>query len=244
MAVILLGGDAFTPARIGGLTAWWAADYGVEEANGDPAEDTDEVLNWLDQSGNGRTLTGANDTTKPQYLTNIMNSKPVLRFVAGAFEVRATVADIATLLTNNAKTIFTVVNTNAVSAGIWYADTGAADAIACQTDSSDDLISTNNDGTSDNATKVATSVPLIHTYMHDGTSVYSGVSDTRTASLASTLSGNTAVMTGTFNVGRTRAAFGSFDLAEIVMYNVALSEADRQLVEQYLATRWGITLPY
>jgi len=44
-----------------------------------------------------------------------------------------------------------------------------------------------------------------------------------------------------------RAAAATFldgDVAETVIYNVALTETDRKLIEQHLAGKYAITLPY
>lgn len=80
-----------------------------------------------------------------------------------------------------------------------------------------------------------------------GPKLYVGVSDTRTASLSAGASGATTP-SGTYSSllgGLGGRAFNAGDfLAEVVFYPTELSEADRKLTEQYLASKYGITLPY
>ena len=53
---------------------------GVEEAAGDPAENSDAVLNWLDQSGNANHATQATVAYRPTYVTGALNGRPVIYF--------------------------------------------------------------------------------------------------------------------------------------------------------------------
>ncbi len=66
----------------GSLQLWLKSDAGVEEADGDDAESGDGVMYWRDQSGK----TGSRDASqsvavnRPQYLTDSLCGKPVIRF--------------------------------------------------------------------------------------------------------------------------------------------------------------------
>jgi len=60
--------------------AWFKANAGVEEADGDPAEDTDGVARWLDQSGNGNHLVQGTASMRPVYRTAQRGTLPVVRF--------------------------------------------------------------------------------------------------------------------------------------------------------------------
>lgn len=53
--------------------AWWAADNGVTQQDG-------YVIEWLDKSGNNRTLFPSGDYG-PVYYSSIINSKPALFFI-------------------------------------------------------------------------------------------------------------------------------------------------------------------
>ena len=69
------------PKSIPGLLLWLKGDAGVEEAASDPAENGDNVLNWLDQSGNNNDFT-SNGAIAPIYQGSIcsLNSKPARIF--------------------------------------------------------------------------------------------------------------------------------------------------------------------
>lgn len=62
--------------------AWWRADAGVEEADGDLAEDGDGVSSWIDQSGHGYHLTQATAGYRPTFEAGEVAGLPVIRFSA------------------------------------------------------------------------------------------------------------------------------------------------------------------
>jgi hypothetical protein len=88
----------------------------------------------------------------------------------------------------------------------------------------------------------ARGVPNVYTYLRDDASISHGRSDTRTASLATTAcgaAGGAGPIIFSYNVPTYRPVF-----YEVVIYPTVLSEANRKLTEQYLANKYGITLPY
>lgn len=251
MPVILLGGlPGVTPDAVAGLQGWWKADAGVYHTTGPDVDalDGETVVKWADQSGNSRHLVTG---TAPTFKTAIVNGRPVIRFVAASSQVLSTTGfAVSTLVANNAYTILCVLKkaTSGALDGHWYAhdNIAGANAIGVASDTNDDLAVQNYDGTPDAVIKAASLAAAFNTLtaMHSGGNIYAGVSDTRDASLASAASGNTSVLTEVFNVGRNFGGYGSFDIAELAIYNVAVSEADRQNIERYLAFKYGITLPY
>lgn len=88
----------------------------------------------------------------------------------------------------------------------------------------------------------ARGVPNVYTYLRDDASISHGRSDTRTASLATTAcgaAGGAGLIIFTYGVPTVRPVY-----YEVVIYPTVLSEANRKLTEQYLANKYGITLPY
>jgi hypothetical protein len=88
--------------------------------------------------------------------------------------------------------------------------------------------------------------PHILTFHHSGGLLYSGVDDTRDASMSSIACGS-VVGAGAFLVLMGFAGPGGYfdgDLAEVVFYAGALSQEDRQITERYLASKYGIALGY
>jgi hypothetical protein len=57
----------FSLTDLDGLVLWLRGDLGVEVSAGVPAEDTDPVLNWLDQSGDGNDFSAAVEADRPPF---------------------------------------------------------------------------------------------------------------------------------------------------------------------------------
>lgn len=246
MSVTLFGGT-FLPSNLAGLQGWWTADFGVySDAGITFAVDTNTVQQWNDKSVNGRNLSQGTAGNRPTYRTGILNSKPVIRFGGGTDDDFMLGGAASLFFTNSAFTIFMIGKHAAnLTAGwlgsdstsyIWgeWSTTGTVSGIA------------NNDGGIDTATiaGLSSGTYYILTGMHSAGSLYSGANDTRTASMGSVASGNTTSVAENLWVGRRGGNYLDGDIAELLIYNVVLSEADRQLVERYLASIYAITLPY
>lgn len=80
------------------------------------------------------------------------------------------------------------------------------------------------------------------TAMHDGSNIYIGVDDTRTASLASTACGAPVNTGEVITLGGVGGNWFSGMLAELVIYPVVLSEDDRSKVEDSLARKYAVTV--
>jgi len=233
------------PSNFANLEGWWKADehaYSTDDTV--LAVDGAVVVQWKDQSGNSRHLT---DGVGPLFETNEVNGYPVLRF-DGVNDVLVSTAVASDFVDNNLYTIFVAVKMAANSDGILYFDDNIAaqNAISLAADGNSDIQLVNYDGSSDSIVKAGTMLSTWHivTAMHSGGNILVGLTDTRDASLGSAASGNTSVLTQVLNVGRNRGAFGAMDLAELIIFDVALSESDRQQIEMYLAHKYAITLPY
>jgi hypothetical protein len=77
----------FVPSSIAGLTVWWAADKLTGYNNGD------QITSWPagpDTSVVGNVVTtGTSTNEKPKYMTNVINGKPVVQFKVNEGYVRA-----------------------------------------------------------------------------------------------------------------------------------------------------------
>jgi len=97
------------PTNIAGCTLWLKADAGVE------TNATGGVTNWVDQSGNGNDAHQEGTTNVPQYVENVLNGNPAVRY-DGTLKMLRGSADL------RAQTIFIVnkVDASAVAlAGIF-----------------------------------------------------------------------------------------------------------------------------
>ena len=81
--------------------------------------------------------------------------------------------------------------------------------------------------------------------MHSGGNSYGGVNDTRDASLTSATCGSLSSVSDSMQVGATGSSgFFQGDIAELIAFNTALSETQRENVKTTLANKYAITLPY
>jgi hypothetical protein len=77
-----VGGGAWTPASLGNLWAWYKSDSGVwQDTSGtSAATNSTNAARWDDQSGNGRHLTQATSGLRPVFNTNVLNGLAALTF--------------------------------------------------------------------------------------------------------------------------------------------------------------------
>jgi len=248
MAVIMMGGSNIgkAPNLITGCTGWWKADAGVYvDAGVTLATNGQTVQQWNDQIGTGH-FTQGTAGGRPTFVTNAKNGLPVVRFGGVAdddFMGNATAN--SSFMTNSAKTIMMVIMESVAQLNNYW---GSSDNNIRLRISDPNWSCVHNDGAADTASKTTTAITNYYscTFMHSGGSIYAGLSDTRDASLVSAVSGNTAAMTGTPVLGSDNAGANAVDgdIAEVAVFNVALSETDRKDIEMYYAFRYGLSLPY
>jgi len=212
----------------------------------------DPVNSWPDESGNGNDF--SQDTGSPAFITNAVNSLPVVRF-DGNDGMNA--ADIVT--GNIGRTLFTVgIQNNSTGTSPFNSD---ADEASYFLELNEDRsggsgrsymatmevalrVSGNkifDDGLAGGSTyrlitmKNATGDNVTDTEAYlDGTQL--GESSSSAATI-NTNSGGTYI--GGF--GTSNATFDG-DLAEIAIFNTELNEAQRRIVENYLAAKYGLTI--
>lgn len=239
-------GEAGQPDSISGLAQWLKADDGLftDTALTTPvSSDGDAVAGWQDKSGNGRHMTQATSGNRPLYKTGILNSLPVVRF-DGANDVLAG----ANLSALSAAEVFIVVKTgqadppaSGAGTGLWHYGT---DSQATHFPYSDgnvyDNFGTNSRKGVGNPTPSLASFRLYSvvtksggwTARIDGTQVFTTASNTvgfrSSCELGSGLSGAGPAFSG--------------DVAELILYGTELSGGDRDIVESYIAAKFGLTI--
>jgi len=199
----------------------------------------------LGATGNMTTVVGT-----PQWKTNIFNGYPAYYFTTNE-AIYATNIGSGAAISAAAGTMFIVWKcASAVSSYPFFiTEIGVAVRAVFETlVTTEQARASNYDGTQDfTAAKTMTNdTAYIGTWLHTGGNLYFGQSDTRTASMASVASGNTSVAAGDdiFMGGSTASLFMNGYIAEALCFSTALSEAERQEWEQWLAFKYGITLPY
>lgn len=223
-------------APVAGMLAWYAADRITS-----PPASGSALASWNDLSGNGYTASQGTGSQRPTYETNVLNGKPVVRFAQSSTQFLATSA----LSLGPDYTLFAVADSSGgslpevfigadVTGGtrIWQFrfNTGDVEAIAFSS------------GGAFTATQTATLASFNYLTMRtDASTVQAFVNGTGGAStgISGTLnSGSQNVVLGDRNTVGGSGLTG--DIAEVLIYNTALSTTDRQTVESYLASKWGL----
>ena len=206
------------------------------------------ISTWTDSSGKGNDATGTL-TSRPLYKTNIVNSKPVVRF--DGTNDYLTVANEPTFDLPTF-TIF-VVGTASNDGGTFTSKTTFAGGVGDanrrklqlrRSSSSQFVLYSGSDTANKSMGAVSWSGFNIMSVVARSATDYSlalngAVSTYSSPSLDLTAMNNSSLVIGAATSG---AEFLNGDIAEILIYNRALSATERMAVESYLAAKWGITL--
>lgn len=233
------------PNAVSGLLAWYKSDKGVTLVSG-------AVDSWADQSGNGHTATAAASTNRPAY-SNTINGKTVLTFDGSSDYLTANA--LATHLNGNdtpfsllfaVKPATTTPSTfgNVFSAGS-SAGANYYHALSYRSDSYIGVgrraVFPDSVDLSSSPTTYTTNVQVL-SMVFSGTTVNVYVNGTAVISAA-------ALNVGTLGTNLNRIGIGAFvrntvvnyfqgDIAELCVYDSALSAANRAAIEFYLKSRW------
>jgi hypothetical protein len=248
MAVILFSGSlpGLLPTAIAGCKVWYDP---MQEAYADNAA----VSTMTDRSGNAYNATQGVGANQPTFKTNIKNGQSIYRFDGGDYTVAATITNIFSAAAGTAIIVAKLgtANTNQATSydneALFSETNGGRVGIHFKT--TPVQIGVHYDGSVDDASIGGASVDgvwHIWTYMYDSSNVYIGKTDTRTASMGVTASGATVGLADNMNVGvnYNAVAFFDGDVGDFAVWNVALTEGNRKLIEQRYAYKYGITLPY
>jgi hypothetical protein len=237
------GGLGFVPTQIAGLTFWLRADMGTWQDQGGSvtpaAADGDPVGRWVDQSGNAADVTGYNSTTQRGTLKlSQVNGKPVIRFAAASSQGMQTFGNGGTSppQTTTTATLFAVVKHADTANGKWYLN-GAAGSngygLAKFGNARSFLIegvAAQNDGT------VPTTAFELWSATTDGSTNNMWVNGSQVLTNV-----NNAVIAPTANLYVNESGnYCNCDIAELLLYNSALSTAQRQQVESYLNGKYAL----
>lgn len=230
-------GPSFNPLSLA-PTLWLDASQIVGLADADP------VATWADVSGNGRDFTQSTEADKPVYKTSILNGKPVVRFVNDNV---ACASDMSNFITNSAYTLFLVgkITTAANNGAPFYNNScfiadGTADARFALTGRDDNTAAAGNyDGSSDEAAVAAAAGTFFtFTQQHTGGNITLQANDGSTASSAS---GNTSSLIYFPHLGSNYnlTVMLACDIAEVLIFNSALSAGNIALVKAYLKAKYA-----
>ena len=262
--------NTFTPRSITGLALWldasdsqslFTTDAGAVTAVSSPTEiagcalwldgadssSTGMTLNgslvetWKDKSNSGNNVT-ASGGLRPTLTSNALNGRSVLTFGGS----QGLTGNLAASITTNAYSVFVVCKiSGAITNGRLLSTAGAGNDFA----SGSVIPCVSNGGTlSAYAGTQSTTPSSVTGFASYG--VFAGVLSsnlvTNSAGGMSVASAAATLSTAVTRLGVGVAAqggtgFNTCDIAEIILYPTALSNADRARVEAYLAAKWGIS---
>lgn len=239
------------PPVTSGLVLWLDASYATYQSSGGSAavSDGDVVGEWQDQSGNGNDVTQATGTAKPTLQTAELNGRPVLRFDGSNDYLETTVLpDLR--LAGEVWVVCKYLGSLSAYGAVWGVNTTP--------NSTGNVLA--HSGSSAGYLGIGLTQPYLN-IAEDVSSNGTGAFILRYTNTAGaftykayggankSISGSLAVTTGTastLSLGVSRNDVGTrfyglnYDLAAVLVYDSALSDADREAVEAYLINRYGL----
>lgn len=237
------------PGGVGDATnnVFWIAADSITSASTEPS-DSDALTGWIDLSGNGNDLTASGDN--PTYVENGTNGKPAINFDG---DDGFTATDI--ISGNTGRTIFALLNPNTAdgssTSNYMALNSGSSGSGGQDFDLSTEIEVRLNGGAPNWNTPANTGVyNLITTSLATGdvANEIDTYLDGALLTIASSFAGSEtqSISTGTDGtfVGGVGATNGTFigSIAEIIVYDQELNGAQRIIVENYLAAKYGLTI--
>lgn len=229
-----------------GMKIWLKADAGITK------DGSGLVSTWADQSGSGNNLVQTTGTRKPTAVDSAANGRPVVRFTGPSQYLQA---GAQVLSGNTAFTAFTVARINQIPSStpyqyFWW--NGAASingGYGCYLSSTGRLSS----GWGYYSGEVADTTSVTVGSLYRICSVFNGTNGggphylwINGNSVASFGKSGSNLTGGTFTVGNYLQPAGNGlygDLAEILIYDRALTDTERANVDGYLQSRWAAQSP-
>lgn len=234
--------NAFSPRSISGLQLWLdASDAASVTLNGST------VSQWSDKSGGNRHATQGTANNQPTYTTNAVNGRPALSFDGTNDSFRSTAAlgsshsVFAVVKMNVRKIAGIVAGGNADQADLIYGD-GSSAFSGTRYGAFGVARAVYGGGT------ITTSVYQVVTAVLSGGTLPSNLSmwTNGTGGVVTTVTAGTAPnakLDASIYIGTSAGNhFLNGDIAELIFYTSALSTSNRQRVERYLGTKYGITV--
>ena len=226
--------STFSPSNIAGLYTWFDAT----KISG--LSDGALVTQWNDESGTAKHGVQADSTKQPTYKVAGINSKASIEFIGGKL------LDVTNGLPSGAGSSFTILSVQISTDTTGYRNIYSANA---NLTGSKAFLTYNGKPsifTGTGSLQSATNVPsgtFVMSATHDGSTNAQNLYTNGSNVITGTATEDSLVadaQIGGFNKETTNNWKGQ--IGEIIVYNSALSDADRKQVEQYLADKWGVTL--
>ena len=210
--------------------------------------DGNDVLSWLDQSGNSHNLTQSNSSFSPTYQSSVINSQPVVRFsksnariIHNSFSAFPT-TEISTFLVNS--------NSDSGDGVYSYATTASNNEFLLFNSSNLTLYrqgvnlgsgTSINGGTFRIINATWRSSDGNYKLYRNGTENFSGTIATGTSIVTGgclAIAGEQDAVDGGYSAGQAHQG----DFAEVITYNLVLNSARRKIVNNYLSAKYNLTI--
>lgn len=223
-----ISGSAPASPPLTSLRLWLRGDAGVTSNAG-------KVSSWADQSGNGYHATMATVARQPTVVSNVLNGKPVIRF-GGAQSLL-----LAGVLQPNTFTVFVAGKNSKASEtfSMIFGPGGSSANNQLRWENGSQALFV---GTGNNLPIITSNIGNTRVY-HALSSRYDGstMSVYRDGNLTST---HSFVTSGPWDLYQIGAWYSSYfmegDVAEILFYDSALSEANRTSANAYLKSKYAL----
>ena len=238
-----VGGGSPIPAS--GLSLWLKADVGVNY------DGNDYVIDWEDQSGNNNNATIGTAGQEPVFISPFSNGKPAIEFDGQGQVMQITSSSSLNFTTTSAFTVLKYLgqgtannivylknsNDGAPTGAAMYALVGASESVVS--------FSLNVGGWGDRPTTIdlTNSDPALLSMTYNGTNQYVYLNGNFSDSFSRI--GSIATSNGLLQIGGYNKSFGGAEyfygqIAEIIMYNRAVTGSERQQIETYLNAKYAI----
>lgn len=257
-ALVLVASYAQTgPGGVGNSTSnvlWLSADNRVYSNAGTvPATNSQNVQQWNDRSGNGRHAAQATAGNRPNYFTGAINGYPVLRYIAGnndrMLSSGLSTANVASAFVLGRYTSLPSPNPGLLQgtpSGNGYTSDATQKSIGMWVASGSSRLwgrGVQSDGTQQNISEVtalSANTTYVFNSVYDGSVIQQYVNNGVSGSVTynGTLRSWTDMSIGCQHGNES----WNGDIAEVIVYNVAVNEAQRIIIANYLAAKYGRTL--
>lgn len=233
----------FSPSDITGLSAWFdAADASTlydATSGGSLVAADGSIARWEDKSGNAAHATQSGASNRPIRKTSVQGGKDVVRFDGSSDFLSVSVA------LGSGVTFFVVATPSTALDSYLWGTNGNANSPTVLTNYTNSGVRRAWEwySTTDRVI-MATTQPgfsvLAITHVDSGP-MFGYINGSQVTTIASP--GYTTSGLNVASIASAQNAIGAFggDIAELLIYDSALSSTDRQSVEAYLTAKWGIS---
>jgi gliding motility-associated-like protein len=220
---------------------WLRADRGALNSGDTDASPGQSVQTWIDQSGNENNVTQGVGGSQPLLAGNAINGQPVLTFNGTNQHMTGEMGPISAPITLITVSRFTAAATDAYVMTVGNLNANQTVSISRETDNNYYAFT---QGAKYYGPSMADNTPYIIHARHNSAATYHQVFLNETAAAAAAY-GTGVITDGSLIMGANRNidTFLGGDIAEAIVYNNNPNSAQKIIVENYLAAKYGITIP-